>query len=173
MARRKPDWNLPATAAVHIFRMRWIDQLLRPPLTGLHQLLKLNWLMRRPRTFGAHALALTPEGRIILVKLRYAPGWRLPGGGLWTGEEPREAVLRELCEEIGMTGHGRVRLGCELDERVDFKRDFAALFIVEDVRYAPKWSWEVEQVTEASLDSLPNNMSARALRWIEALRGSI
>jgi 8-oxo-dGTP pyrophosphatase MutT (NUDIX family) len=150
--------------------MRWIDHLLRPPLTALHQLLRLNWFVRRPRTFGAHALALTPAGTIVLVKLRYAAGWRLPGGGRGTNEEPRDAVLRELREEIGMTAHGRVRLACELDERADFKRDLAALFIVEDVRYRPKWSWEVEQVTEASLDSLPDGMSPRALRWISELR---
>lgn len=162
--------ELPTAEAVLVSAMRLIDRLLRPPLTGLHQLLKLNWFVRRPRTFGAHALALTPAGRIILVKLRYAPGWRLPGGGRRTGEEPREAVLRELREEIGMIAHGRVRLGCELDERIDFKRDLASLFMVEDVRYAPRWSWEVEQVMEASVDSLPNGMSPRALRWIEALR---
>lgn len=134
-------------------------------------MLKLKWFMRRPRTFGAHALALTPTGTIILVKLRYAPGWRLPGGGRRKNEEPRDAVLRELREEIGMTAHGRVSLACELDERVDFKRDLAALFIVEDVRYAPAWSWEVEQVVEADLQSLPSEMSPRALRWIEAMRG--
>ena len=57
--------------------------------------------MRRPRTFGAHALALTPERKIVLVKLRYAPGWRLPGGGRGEHEDPRDAVLRELREEIG------------------------------------------------------------------------
>lgn len=153
--------------------MRLIDRMLRWVLTGLHHLLKLDWLVRSPRTFGAHALALTPAGRIILVKLRYAPGWRLPGGGRRTNEEARDAVLRELREEIGMTAHGRVRLACELDERVDFKRDLATLFIVEDVHYAPGWSWEVEQVTEANPDELPNGMSPRAVRWINSLRAML
>ena len=61
--------------------MRWTDRLLRVTLTTAHNLLKLNWYIRRPRTFGAHALALTPARKVILVRLRYAPGWRLPGGG--------------------------------------------------------------------------------------------
>src|ERR1700741_3994806 len=103
--------------------MALTDRLLRIPLTAAHALLKLGWLARRPRTFGAHALALTPRGKIILVKLRYAPGWRLPGGGQGVGEDPRDAVLRELREEIGLTAHGRVRLAVELDELADFKRD--------------------------------------------------
>ena len=65
-------------------------------------------------------------------------------------------MLRELREEIGMTSHGDVRLACELEEATDFKRDLASLLIVRDVLYTPrKWSWEVEAITEASLDALP------------------
>jgi 8-oxo-dGTP pyrophosphatase MutT (NUDIX family) len=150
--------------------MSWTDKPLRLVLTGAHHLLKLNWMVRRPRTFGAHALALTPAGKVVLVKLRYAPGWRLPGGGRRKDEDPGEAVLRELREEIGLTGHGRVRLACELDERSDFKRDLASLLIVEDVRYRPRWTWEVERVIECAPDALPCGMSPRALRWIGALK---
>jgi 8-oxo-dGTP pyrophosphatase MutT (NUDIX family) len=147
------------------------NKALRIVLTALHQLLKLGWRVRRPRTFGAHALAFTPEGRIVLVKLRYAPGWRLPGGGRAPDENPAEAVLRELREEIGMTAHGRVRLACELEEETDFKRDLASLLIVEDVRYTPpRWSLEIERVIEASLDDLPTDMSPRAAGWLEAMR---
>lgn len=150
------------------------DQALRLLLTGVHQLLKLNWLVRRPRTFGAHALAFTPERKVILVKLRYAPGWRLPGGGRSETEDPRDAVLRELREEIGMTSHGAVRLAAELDESADFKRDVAFLFIVEDVAYRPRrWSWEVERVCEADVDDLPRDLSPRTAHWLEAVRSSL
>jgi 8-oxo-dGTP pyrophosphatase MutT (NUDIX family) len=134
-------------------------------------LLKLNWLVRRPRTFGAHALALTPERKIILVKLRYARGWRLPGGGHRADEDPRDAALRELREEIGMTSHGRVQLAAELEQRPDFKRDLTSLLVVEDVRYRPRWSWEVERVIEVTPADLPVDLSPPAERWIAALRG--
>jgi 8-oxo-dGTP pyrophosphatase MutT (NUDIX family) len=150
------------------------DRLLRLVLTGVHRLLKLNWRVRRPRTFGAHALAFTPERKIVLVKLRYAPGWRLPGGGRSESEDPRDAVLRELREEIGMTSHGAVRLACELDEATDFKRDLASLLMVEDVRYSPRrWSWEVEAIMEAALDKPPADLSPRAAAWLEALRNRL
>lgn len=129
--------------------------------------------MRRPRTFGAHALALTADRRAILVKLRYAPGWRVPGGGRHRTETPEQAVLRELREEIGMTAHGRVRFACELEQAVTFKRDLAALLIVEDVIYRPKWTWEVEQVAEFGLDDLPPDTAAPTLRWIDLLRSHI
>ena len=134
-------------------------------------MLKLFWFVRRPRTFGAHALALTPQGKVILVRLRYAPGWRLPGGGRAADEDPRDAVLRELREEIGMTAHSEVRLAAELEEQPDFKHDLAALLVVRDVRYdRPRWSWEIEDVMEARLDDLPADLSPRAAAWLEALR---
>lgn len=129
--------------------------------------------MRRPRTFGAHALALTPDRRAILVKLRYARGWRVPGGGRGKNESAEHAVLRELREEIGMTAHGRVRLACELEESIDFKRDLAALLVVEDVEYRPRWSWEVERVGEFALDCLPADTATTTLRWIDRLRSHI
>jgi 8-oxo-dGTP pyrophosphatase MutT (NUDIX family) len=138
---------------------RFLDRAIRPLATAA------NWLRRRlrPRSpgSGAHAIALTPQGRIILVKLRYAAGWRLPGGGRGEGEQLQDVALRELREEIGMTGHGAVRPLAEID---------AALILVEDVRYKPRrWSWEVEQVLEAERDNLPSDIARVARRWIAAL----
>jgi 8-oxo-dGTP pyrophosphatase MutT (NUDIX family) len=143
----------------------------RIALTAVHGVLKGAWFLVRPKTFGAHAIALTPENRIILVKLRYAPGWRVPGGGRPRSEDPVEAALRELREEIGMIAHGDVAPVRDFDENTDFKRDTASLVVVRDVRYRPhEWSWEVEQVCEAALDSLPSDMSPLSARWIEILR---
>jgi 8-oxo-dGTP pyrophosphatase MutT (NUDIX family) len=154
--------------------MAWFDRPLRLALTAAHKLLRAGWFVRRPRTFGAHALALTPERKLVLVKLRYARGWRVPGGGRRKGEYAQAAVIRELREEIGMIAYGRVRLACELEESVDFKRDLAALLIVEDVRYRPRrWSLEVERVGEFALDGLPADTAPATLRWIDALRDNL
>ena len=150
------------------------NAFLRLVITAAHGLLRLGWFIRRPRTFGAHALALTPEGKAILVRLRYAPGWRLPGGGRAEDEDPRDAVLRELREEIGMTGHGKVQLAAELEERPAFKHDLASLLVVRDVRYRPhRWSWEVEAIIERETDDLPDDMAMIAQVWISALRDKL
>ncbi len=145
-----------------------IDALTRRPLrwaaTGLHRLRRALWYLRRPRTFGVHAAALTPTGHLVLVRLRYARGWRLPGGGRGETEDPREAVLRELREEIGLESHGAVELVGEQMDAPDFKQDLASLFIVRDVEYRPRWSLEVEEVTEAAVDRLPGDLSERARR---------
>ena len=57
------------------------------------------------------AYALCTEGDTILLT-RIAPGatassdgmWTLPGGGIDFGEHPRDAALRELTEETGLSG---------------------------------------------------------------------
>jgi 8-oxo-dGTP pyrophosphatase MutT (NUDIX family) len=128
------------------------------------------WFIQKPKTFGAHAIAITPEGKVVLVKLRYAPGWHVPGGGRRQSEDPIEAAFRELREEIGMISHGDARPASDFDEIVDFKRDTASLVVVRDVRYRPRWTLEVEQVREANVDALPAELAEPSRRWIEAVR---
>jgi 8-oxo-dGTP pyrophosphatase MutT (NUDIX family) len=133
---------------------------------GRHHL----WSLTRPDVEGAHAIALTPAGRIILVKLSYARGWHLPGGGRKAGESAEQNVLRELREEIGMTAHDAPRLAFEVDEQLDNRRDLASVFIVRNVIYrANPWSIEIERVIEADPADLPSDISRRARRWIDSV----
>ena len=147
-----------------------VDSALRVLLRAGHCLTKASWFGRRRERFGVHALALTPQGKVILLKLRHARGWRLPGGGRREKEAPREAVLRELREEIGMISYGTINVACELAEDVGPTRDLVSLFIVRDVEYRLRWSWEVEDVMEAALDALPNDFSPRMAHSLRALR---
>jgi ADP-ribose pyrophosphatase YjhB (NUDIX family) len=61
---------------------------------------------RRTR-LAAYALCVD-DGRLLLCRI--APGypaagaWTLPGGGVDFGEDPADAVLRELTEETGLAG---------------------------------------------------------------------
>ncbi|HYJ82660.1 MAG TPA: NUDIX domain-containing protein [Allosphingosinicella sp.] len=111
---------------------------------------------------GVHAVPLTGEGKVVLIRLTYAPGWRVPGGGRKRGEAPEQAMLRELREEIGLVSHGAV-------ERLEDVRpgDPSTFFVVRDVVYRPRRSLEVEAVREFDPDDLPDD----ATPWTAQLVG--
>jgi 8-oxo-dGTP pyrophosphatase MutT (NUDIX family) len=139
--------------------LKAVQRALHWGVRRLHRGRRLVWSVTRPETAGVHAVALTPAGKVVLVTLSYVDGWRLPGGGLKRGEDPRDAVLRELREEIGLTAHGAVALATVFDHNPDFKKDRSSLFVVRDVQYAPRWSLEVAAVGEFPLDALPPGLS--------------
>ena len=68
----------------------------------------LRWLLvrltQKKFTASAGAVVLDPEGRILLLEhiFRPASGWGIPGGFIEPGEDPAEAVRREVREETGV-----------------------------------------------------------------------
>jgi 8-oxo-dGTP pyrophosphatase MutT (NUDIX family) len=132
-----------------------ITHLLHRGVYWFQALRRSVWFFTEPRTVGVHGIPITSDGKIVLVKLSYAHGWRLPGGGQRAGEDPAIAMLRELREEIGLTGHGSVELVTGFSHRPDHRRGEASLFVVRGVHYRPRWSLEVSKVGEFHLDALP------------------
>jgi 8-oxo-dGTP diphosphatase len=51
---------------------------------------------------GAVAVVQNKEGQILLQRRSDTGAWELPGGALDPGEEPAEAVIREVLEETGI-----------------------------------------------------------------------
>jgi ADP-ribose pyrophosphatase YjhB (NUDIX family) len=85
---------------------------------------------------GAYALCLDDAGRILLCRIAPSvlPGeiWTLPGGGLDFGEPPETAVIRELHEETGYTGHV-IALECVADRLFDGTTDGRRLHAIRIV----------------------------------------
>lgn len=53
---------------------------------------------------GAGAVIANERGQVLALKRRDVPNaWQLPQGGLECGEEPFEAIIREIREETGIT----------------------------------------------------------------------
>lgn len=64
--------------------------------------------LHRAQRFAAYAVATDPTDRVLLTRVADGyPGagcWHLPGGGTDFGEQPGEALIRELVEETGQSG---------------------------------------------------------------------
>lgn len=53
---------------------------------------------------GIIALVQDDEGRVLLFHSPYKHAWSLPEGFLKKGEDPKQAMLREIKEETGVAG---------------------------------------------------------------------
>ena len=148
--------------------MRLPRPLIRIVFTFLQGLRKLLWLVTGPGRDGVHAVPLTGQGRVVLVRLTYAPGWRLPGGGRKRRETPEEGMLRELREEIGLVAHGSVERLDDVSPRA-LPGDRSAMFLVRDVVYRPRQSLEVEEVREFDPAELPDDATRSTRETLEAL----
>jgi 8-oxo-dGTP pyrophosphatase MutT (NUDIX family) len=61
------------------------------------------WLASLPRSFTGAAVLLTDEdGRVLVVKPNYRPGWQFAGGIIDLGEDAAQCARRELLEETGL-----------------------------------------------------------------------
>lgn len=111
----------------------------------------------RGMTLGVRAL-LVSEGRVLLVRHTYAPGWYLPGGGVERGESAREALEREVREEAGVRLTRPPRLfGLYRNAAAD-PRDHVALYICEEfapIADSPLPRGEIAERGAFPVDALP------------------
>jgi ADP-ribose pyrophosphatase YjhB (NUDIX family) len=134
---------------------------------------RLYWWLRRPRTLGVRALVHDHAGRIALVRHTYADHWYLPGGGVKKGESFVAAALREVDEEIGLTGCAVERILGIYHSRREYKDDHIVLFLVRAPDAHALDVHDGREIAETgwfALDSLPDDLSAATARRIAEYR---
>jgi ADP-ribose pyrophosphatase YjhB (NUDIX family) len=134
-----------------------------------------RWSMRLTHTrftVTAGAIIFNRKGQILVLKHRFraGSGWGLPGGFLERGEQPIDALRRELREELGL----------EIDDVEIFAaRSFRKPKQVEvlfrgraDGPVSPR-TMEVERAEWFSLDALPEGLPRDQRRFVEQAAKSV
>jgi 8-oxo-dGTP pyrophosphatase MutT (NUDIX family) len=98
-----------------------------------------------PVALGACAL-VEREGRILLVRHSYVPGWLLPGGGVGRGEPPADAILRELKEEIGLVRSSPPEFVGLYSRRVGWVTNVIALYRIGDAEFVFRPNVEIREI---------------------------
>jgi 8-oxo-dGTP diphosphatase len=62
------------------------------------------WMDRQPKRMSSAGVLLEDRtGHLLIVKANYKDYWTIPGGVIDENETPRQAAVREVAEEIGLT----------------------------------------------------------------------
>ena len=128
-----------------------------------------RWSMRATHsrfTVTAGAIVFNDERQVLLLKHRFraGSGWGLPGGFLEAGEQPLDALRRELREEIGM----EIK-----DVEVFAARSFhkpqqvEVLFLCRANGSAEPQDMEIERAEWFSLNSLPEGLPKDQRLFVE------
>jgi 8-oxo-dGTP diphosphatase len=114
-----------------------------------YRAMRTYWKVRRPTTHGT-LVALWNGGEVLLVRNSYVPYYSLPGGYLHRGESARDAVIRELREEVGIIADPeRLALALERTHDWEGKRDHVQIFTL-DVDIRPIIAVDHREVIEAA-----------------------
>ncbi len=146
---------------------RWLEPLTRPLFQA-----RARW--SRGLTLGVRGLVRDEQGRVLLLRHTYTPGWHMPGGGVERGETGEQALARELVEEAGVELIGRPTLRSIHSSEATFRGDHILFFEAREWRRVPATSrGEIHAVDWFAPDDLPSETTrGTRARIAEALTGA-
>ena len=139
----------------------------------LHRLRRVYWFLFRPKTMGVKCVVMH-DGRWLMIRNSYGRGeWTFPGGAVDRGESPEEAVVREVCEEVGIALASVTPIGDYFSDR-EYKRDtvycFTASVHAADVQLDPGEIADAAWVHPAALPDFRAPSVDRIVAMIERSR---
>lgn len=132
--------------------------------------------VRRRMVIGCR-LVLVEDGRFLLLRHTYTPGWHFPGGGVEPGETAADCARREGLEETGLEAEGPLRLlGFYFKPSEATNRDHVAVYVATAAtrRHAFRPNGEIAEIGWFAPDALPVGIDPGTARRIaEVISGEV
>lgn len=129
--------------------------------------------VRRRMVIGTR-LVLIDNGRFLLLRHTYMPGWHFPGGGVEPAETAAECARREGVEETGFEAAGDLRLlGFYFKPTEATDRDHVAVYVADAFtqRHTFRPNGEIAEIGWFSPDALPTDIDPGTARRIREVIG--
>ena len=133
--------------------------------------LHVYFLMRRGLTLGVRAIVRSDDGKFLLVRHTYTPGWHFPGGGVEKGQTAEQALQNELQQETRLQIIGKpVMHGLFYNNNVS-KRDHVLAYYcdVQGGLEAKPTSIEISEIGYFSFEDLPLDTDPGTVRRIREI----
>ena len=136
-----------------------------------------QFVFRRTRalTLGVRGMVFDEEGRVLLVRHTYKPGWQFPGGGVEFRDTAAGALAHELLDEAGIEVRERPELFGIYDNRAIFPGDHVLLYVLRPgdyVRHPWRPNAEIAKMGFFAPGDVPADTTAGTRRRItEVLEG--
>lgn len=140
----------------------------------VRQMMQTYWRATRSLTLGAQGLIIDGQGRVLLIRHTYRPGWHFPGGGVEKNELVTAALEREIREEAGVTLRAPPELfGVYANFRA-FASDHVMLFVIREWHQeaVPAPNREIAEQGFFASDKLPEDTHRAVVQRLqEVLQG--
>lgn len=124
------------------------------------------------KTIGVRALVIK-SNKVLLVEHTYMSGWYTIGGAIEKGETPKQAIERELGEEVGIEAK-HLQLFNVYHSRYEKRDDYIIFYICDDfVDNDTKSLLEIKDKKWFELEKLPKNVSPSTLKRIQEYQNKI
>jgi len=140
--------------------------------TAIMQLYILAQSAVTPVAYAVAGAVIDSRGRVLLVQHSYKLGWQLPLGGVGRGEAASEAVLRELSEEVGVSG-GEASLFGIYTRKSGWATNVVALFRITSATVDFRPNLEIRDIMFADPAAPPPGCTDDMARRLEELAGTV
>lgn len=138
------------------------------------KILQRYWRLSRGLTMGAQGAVIDAQGRFLLIRHGYRPGWHFPGGGVEKHETIETALRRELAEEAGIAYDTAPDLFAVYANFDLFPNDHIALFVVRQWHQPsiPRPNAEIAEQGFFCPDAVPQETSRATRARIAEILGT-